>query len=277
MNRSLLYICLLAALLASCGSRKRALTPADSMPRELKAAGLNVDPLAPGKAEKWLSAVADTYTPWHAMSIDGELSMKGLPIDPSVKIYMEKGQCIRVSLRVPLLGEVGRLEIDPQYTLVVNKRGKCYSRLSTSSLMERTGLGLSDLQDLLLGQVFLAGGTPLTKQSASLFDVSSASGGLYIVTPHTPHPRAEYGFTLYPDGKMALAVAFDSAQTSLLQSQYSYTGKSTQMDLSLEIGSKSYSATLSCSEPNLQPRPLAPIEISSRWKEVSVKELISSF
>lgn len=280
MNKLLSVItalCILT-LVASCGSGRTAVKAPDNASRELKAAGLNLEALGNKEAGKWLAALADTYTPWKKMSLDGSLNVRNLPLDPSVKIYMERGELLLISMRVPLLGEVGRLEIDTDSTLVINRRGKCYTRLATASLLNKVGVNLSDFQDLLLGRVFLAGSAPLARDNVSLFNVSEGAGGNLIVSPRVQRDDAEYGFTIYPDGKMFMAVAFTTDETYLLQNEYSYSGKNhTSIDISITAGKKQYSGTLSYGDPNTAPSPLKRAEVNAAWKRVSLSKLFSSF
>ena len=270
-------LCMAGLALTACSSQKQALKPAGGMSRELKAAGLNVNPLSPGKSEKWLRALAGTYTSWKAISLSGKVKIDALPLDPSLKIYMQRGESVIISLRVPLLGEVGRAEIAPDTAMVVNRRAGCYTKIPTASLLNRAGVNLTDFQDLLLGRVFLAGSAPLSRDNVQLFAVSEAAGGNYIVTPRKQREDAEYGFTLYPDGKMLLAVAFTTDESCLLQSEYDYSGKTTSLTLDITASGKKYSGTISYDKPDYNPAPLDPVKIKPGWKAVSLKKLFTSF
>lgn len=277
MNK-LLTLILLCVLLGACHSQKASLKAPEGMSRELKAAGLNIDPLSEKQSDKWLAALSKTYTPWEKLQLSGSLSVKQLPVNPSVKIYMERGSLILLSLRVPVLGEVGRIEIDSDSAMVINRRDRKYAKLSTASLLSRIGVNISDFQDLLLGRVFLAGSAPLSADNAELFSVSEAPGNNYIVSPRKQRDDAEYGFTLYPDGKMLLAVAFTTDESYLLQSQYDYTKNGgTAMDVSIVADGKTYNGALSYDAPDFSPKPLARMQLNNNWKRVTLRQLISSF
>jgi len=279
MNKSLtLLTAVLSALLclSACHSSKSALAPARGMSSELPV-GSGTHPLDEKQAAKWLSSLAGSYTAWQKMSLSGSLNVKKLPIDPSVKIYMERGSLVIISLRVPLLGEVGRMELDSREALVINRRGKCYTRMSTASLLNRVGVNLTDFQDLLLGRVFLAGSAPLSKDNVELFTLSETPGGAYMVAPRKQRDDAEYGFTLHPDGKMMLAVAFTTDEAYLLQNEYTHSGTDTSVTMSITAGRKNYTGTLTYEAPNLKPKPIERITLDSKWKEVSLKALVASF
>lgn len=279
MNKTSLIILLAAALaLSACHSSKTAIAPQEGMSRELQAAGLNVEQLSAKSKDKFLKDLAGTYTPWESMALDGNVQIKSLPLDPSVKVYMERGKLLLLSLRVPLLGEVGRVEIDNDSALIVNRRGKCFTKVATAKMLNRIGVNLTDFQDLLLGRVFMAGSASLSKDNVELFSVSEGAGGNFIVTPRKQRDDAEYGFTLYPDGKMLLAVAFTTDENYMLQSEYTYKSKQTALNLDVTAGNKKYSGVFSYSEPEYNPsKPMARTEISSKWKRVSFKELFNSF
>lgn len=189
---------------------------------------------------------------------------------------MERGNLVILSGRVPLMGEMVRLEIDQDSALLVNKYDKTYAKVSTASLLNRIGVNLTDFQDLLLGRVFLAGSAPLSRDNVSLFQVSAAVGGNYIVTPKVQRNDCEYGFTLYPDGKMFLAAAFTTDDKYLLQSEYSYIKDKTALEISATVGKKAYGGTLTLSAPNYSPKPLERIKVNSAWKRTTLKGLFEA-
>lgn len=280
MNRLIISLISLLALtltLQSCHSSRSAIGAPDGMSRELKAARLNVDPLDKKQSGKWLSSLASTYTPWQHMTLNGSVSLRKLPIHPSVKIYMERGRLLLVSLRVPILGEVGRVEITPDSAIVINRKAGCYNVQPASRLLSRVGVNLTDLQDLLLGRVFLAGSAPLSKDNVDLFNVSAAAGGNYIVSPRVQRDDAEYGFTLYPDGKMLLAVAFTTDEACLLQGEYTHEKSKTSLTIDVTLDKKNYTGTLSYGPPDMKSGPMQRTAMNAKWKKVSLKEVLTSF
>ena len=67
------------------------------------------------KAERKAAAkITAYYDDWKTVTLSGKLHIDGLPISPSAKIYMERGKKLVISLRAPLLGEVGTLEADSE-------------------------------------------------------------------------------------------------------------------------------------------------------------------
>lgn len=274
---TILTVCMLT--LASC-SGTRSMTKggnAEGMSRELQAAGKNVKEFGNGKSESIAKAVAQTYTPWTSVSLKGKARTEGIPVSLGVKLYMEYGKSVILSLSAPLLGEVGRIEISPDSLLMVNKRGKCYSQSEISTYMGRFGASITDVQDLFLGRVFLLGAGTLNKGNASLVDVSEGAGNTLIFTPRTQDPRAQYGFTLYEDGRMLLAAASTTDEKYMATAQYDHVDKGTDMELVLKLNSKKLTMYLSFGQPDFSPTPISPISINGKWERLSPKALFKSF
>lgn len=270
----------LICCLWGCSSSRNASTsvpPAEGMSRELKAAGENVRTYNDNKALSIARAVAATYTPWQRLSIKGKAKVKGLPVSLSLKIYMTRTSEILMSLSAPLLGEVGRVEISQDSVLLVNKRSKTYCRESIASYLTETGATLTDIQDLLTGRVFLLGSGTLSESNASLVEVSQGPSDTWFVTPKNQPERANYGFTLYPDGQMSMATAYTPDRRYEATAMYTHLSDGTEMDLSLKFGNKPFKLEISMEEPNYSPTPLQPIAINPKWKRTGFKEWLKSF
>mgnify|MGYP002908447808 FL=1 len=59
------------------------------------------------EGQAFLNALAASYTPWSSVQLDGKLRMDKLPVSPSVRIYMEKGKKLYISVRAPFVGDDG--------------------------------------------------------------------------------------------------------------------------------------------------------------------------
>ncbi|MDE6144531.1 MAG: DUF4292 domain-containing protein, partial [Muribaculaceae bacterium] len=106
-------------------------------------------------------AVVDSITrgeiEWESLTLAGKFRMNGLPVSPSVRIYMKRDSVILMSLRAPFVGEVGRAEIADSMILVVNKMNKTYVEEPIEKALAYYPGGISDIQNLLLGQAFIPG------------------------------------------------------------------------------------------------------------------------
>lgn len=267
--------------LMSCASSKDAKKASVDVPagisRELKAAGENVSALNINKSTSITQAIAKSYTPWQTLSLKGKAKIEGIPVALNIKAYMEHANSILLSINAPLLGEVGRIEIDKDSVLVVNKRGKCYSKVDIASTMAAFGASVTDMQDLLLGRVFILGAGTLSVDNAALVDVCTGASGTWILTPHNQDPRAQYGFTLFEDGAMLMAAAFTPDEKYLATAEYDHKQNGTDMELTLKMNNKTIKLNLAFDKPDFTPVPLSPITINSKWEKVNLKTLLKSF
>lgn len=283
MNRNTLAALLLAPLLAlltcACSSsRHTARTPDPGMSRELAAAGKRVESLGQDASESFATAVARTYAPWSSMTLKGKVRLDGVPVPLNVKIYMEHARSLILSLSAPLLGEMGRVEMTADSVLFVNKRAKTWCREPLAPALGRFGASLADIQNLLLGRVFMLGYGTLSPQNASQIEVSEGASDTRILTPRLQHPDAQYGFTLYPDGQMMMAAAFTPDEKYLATADYTHREDGgTDMDLSLKAGTKRLSLSISLEKPDMAPKSqLEPLSINPKWTRVTLSRWIKS-
>lgn len=283
MNRNTLAALLLAPLLAlltcACSSsRHTARTPDPGMSRELAAAGKRVESLGQDASESFATAVARTYAPWSSMTLKGKVRLDGVPVPLNVKIYLEHARSLILSLSAPLLGEMGRVEMTADSVLFVNKRAKTWCREPLAPALGRFGASLADIQDLLLGRVFMLGYGTLSPQNASQIEVSEGASDTRILTPRLQHPDAQYGFTLYPDGQMMMAAAFTPDEKYLATADYTHREDGgTDMDLSLKAGTKRLSLSISLEKPDMAPKSqLEPLSINPKWTRVTLSRWIKS-
>lgn len=230
------------------------------------------------EAERFLQSVADTYTPWQRVSLKGKVRIEGVPVALTLKVYMERSRSIIMSLSAPLLGEVGRLEATPDSLLMVNKRGKKYARENLATRLADFGASLSDVQDLLLGRVFVIGSGTLCAGNIPLVEaIAGQQTGTQLVMPRRQDERAAYGFTLMEDGRILRAVAFTPDERYLAEAEYAYSERDTAIELDLKLGKKIYPVSFTLGTPEFQPSPLQPAVISRKWQRVTLSQLIKSF
>lgn len=273
--------CLVAILcLGSCSGSRNAVNsmpPAEGMSRELKAAGENVRPYNEDKSKSIARAVAASYTPWQQVGLKGKIKLKGLPVALNLKVYMVRANEIFMSLSAPLLGEVGRVEITPDSVLLVNKHSKTYCKESLAVYIKETGGSITDIQDLLMGRVFVLGSGTLTEGNTSLVDVSAGASDTWFFTPKNQPERANYGFTLYPDGQMSMATAYTPDRRYQVTATYTPGTEGTDMNFALKLNNKSMGLDLSFDEPDYAPTPLKPLDINPKWRRCGFADWLKSF
>lgn len=135
---------------------------------------------------KVLENIAKTYPDWQTASWQGSLKSDMLPLSIKMRVYMEKDQLTLISLRVPLMGEVARVEIDNDSLLVVNKMKRVYCVKPIGSVLtEMPGL-VESLQSLLLGRVTVIGEGEVSKKMADSVTVISVEPAAWRIIPEIP-------------------------------------------------------------------------------------------
>ncbi|MCH5224995.1 MAG: DUF4292 domain-containing protein [Muribaculaceae bacterium] len=140
------------------------------------------------------------YEPWRVASLKGKLKMQGLPISPSVKIFMKKDSLISLSLSAPFVGEAGRLELTPDSVTVVNKMKKTFVKEGYRQWMDKIGygmLGISEVQNLLLARFFLPGINLDEVEIDDVVEVFNEGQQLNVVPKGIAElPGIKYGFVV---------------------------------------------------------------------------------
>ncbi len=266
-----------AALLTSCHSAKQATGAATSMSVPSVSSSTA---LSGTEAQNILKEIAASYTRWDKLSMDSKLKMDALPINPSMKVYMEHAEAITISLHVPIVGEVGRVELTTDSITIANRLKKVYVQESLERTIGKMDMSLLDVQDLLLGRVFLLSQGTLTSSLASQMDVTQSDDDNRIVTPKKQNPLADYGFLVAASDGSTLKT-YATAQGGTYSAIANYDNRSDgrrNIDLSVKAGSKTYTATIECDKPvTLNPKAISPIKFTSKWKKVTFKELMQSF
>lgn len=224
--------------------------------------------------------IISAYNAWQSVELNGKLSMDRLPLSPSLRIYMEKGSSILISVRAPFLGEVGRLEVDGTRLTAVNKMKKVYVMEDLSTLMGGIiPLSVEDVQDLLLSRAFLCGMGELSMQNfgqCSLYNESDCWLLIPVVQPADGAVR--YGYTFDFSAKVQDLYVTTVNENYAALVEYGYNGSKTNLDVNVQITNKNYDARLQFDAPKWNPaKTLKPVEIDSRWRQVDIKTFVKSF
>lgn len=175
--------------------------------------------------------IATLYDDWHNVEFSGKVSMDKLPVDPTIKIYMERDSLIQISARAPLMGEIGRVTITPDRVSLVNRYKKTYCEENASNLMEMYPSAITDLQNLLLARVVIFGQGPLGSGNADAVEVQEMENGNYIIIPHSGSGVVpfNYGYVVTPSMR-TLATLLNVAGKASLELQYDYKNRGMQID-----------------------------------------------
>ena len=214
---------------------------------------------------------------WTELSMQGKLAFDGLPMRVTVKIYMKRGESVIMSARAPIFGEVARVEIDSDSIVFINKHNRTYLSQPFAGIAGvRPGM-ISDIQDILLGQVAVPGYGRMTSDLAALSQWISVPESGTLIYPDQPirFPGTESGFVMDPDcWQLRTFVLLLVANRTLVEADYLYGDEGWTLDLTVAINERPQKGSLQLSYPDYAPSPLQPTEIGSRYRKVNWKELM---
>lgn len=248
------------------------------------AAGFTVRVTAqtPLSAESRYAVVDSIVSPWEdwdEVSINGKFKMAGLPVSPSLRIYMQRDSLVLISLRAPFVGEVGRAEITDSTILVVNKMKKVYVEEPLDRISAFYPGGLSDIQDLLLGRVAMPGLGELSHDIEESLDVYSEPDGTYTIVASEEYsvPGVNYGYVVdsefWPAALLVLPVQYPDVSVTMT---YEYFEKGYDLTFFYRSDKRNYQATLELDDPDWSGRPFERITLSSKYRRVDFKDFMRS-
>ena len=231
------------------------------------------------EAKNAAKEITDNYSDWTSVTMSGKLDLDNLAISPTVKIYMLKGEKIVISIRVPLLGELGTLDISGgQYTLV-NKVKKVYCREPLSSLMADLPLNLTDVQNILLGRIFLPGYGALSMENYEKADfyVSDEIDGWFVLPKEQPlQYDVTCGYNTIADGRTDNIFVGTLDGENQATAYYEYDRDKMNIDLVVRTRGKDREFTFRINEIDYMGRPVKPANIDGSYRKVTLKEFSRS-
>lgn len=238
------------------------------------------EPLSKKERKEVVEAITEPWNDWQTLTISGKLKMAGLPLSPSMKIYMEKDSVVRISLRAPLMGEVGRAEIDGDTLLVVNKMKKTYVKEPLDSVMSRYPVALSDVQSLLLGRVVIPGGGTLTEEAAEMVELFPEADGEYSLLPSEEMELEDFSYGYLIDAEMqpAALIVMPAANPEVnVNVTYDYEANGYDIFVSYQSPKKIYSGTLQLDYPSEGGSPIEPIKLNNKYTQLDFEKFLKSF
>lgn len=238
------------------------------------------NPLGKREKKNVVEKVINQWNDWETVSISGKLKMDMLPLSPSLKIFMERDSLILISLRAPLVGEVGRAEIDSDSILVVNKMKKTYVKESIGKVLASYPGSLSDLQELLLGRIVIPGNGLLSAENRNVVDLFQEEPAGYTLLPgeNAAIEGFDYGYLI--DGSLrttALAVVPTFKEGIIVGLTYSYPEKGYTLTASYQSPKKTISGTLELDSPEWGAKSFSPVKINSKFRRMEFKQFMKSF
>lgn len=231
-------------------------------------------------AAQALEPVYSRYSQWQSVELSGKLTVSSLPLRPSVKIFMQRGSRLLVSVTAPFVGEVGRVDLTRDSVLLINRMRKTYCREATGQLFRICPTALSDIQDVLLGRVFSLDKGTLSAANADDFEVyecEEPAGALMAIPDNQTHAQLfTYGFQTDASGMLSLLIATIRGDRQL-QVAYDYRGKKSVMDVAYESSSRSIAGSLELNEPKWNAVPFAASEPGRNFRRLNIREFLKSF
>lgn len=223
------------------------------------------------------------YVPWQSAELQGKLKMQGLPLSPSLKIFMIRDSLISISVRAPFVGEAGRLELTPDSILAVNKMKKTFVKEGYRAWMDSSGftsLKVNDLQNLLLARFFLPGVNFEEIDLEEVMDIyiNEEEGNFNILPKGAAElPGVKYGFVV--DNiftPLMMIILPDSRPETQLDVVYTY--KLSGYDISLDFldSRRNFSVTIELKPPTWEGDSPAPVKLD-KMRQLSFSEFMKSF
>lgn len=185
------------ALLSSCGSSRQG-------------AG-NQGKVSQGETSTLAHAytsLTDSYSnDWTTLSVPVNVSLKSPKrISASGTMTMTRGKDISISMRV--LGiEVASIYITGDSVIALDKWHKYYLAESVESLLGGMPATVGNLQDMILGHIFLLGENPVTAKDVKKFTLTPGTGDWFAAPRNTPG-NIDYQFAVMnDDNRLALLTA----------------------------------------------------------------------
>lgn len=154
-----------------------------------------------------LMTILGNYQAWNSAEFDGKAKIDSAPVSPRVKLYMERGKLIQISVRAPFVGEVFRADVDTDSVLVVNKLAKTYAREPVQRLLEFYPYFIGDVQSLLLGRIIILGAGELDLHNASMvkFESKGKGAGWTVIPPESEGLAAlSYCYSVTSGGRTSM-------------------------------------------------------------------------
>lgn len=227
-----------------------------------------------------VNKILNGYTEWQSASFTGKLrtSMLKLPVSPTVKIYMEKGELIQLSVSAPFIGEVGRAEITPNEVLVVNKYKKTYVRESAEAAMSRDRGLLDEVQSLLLGRIVILGKGELSMGLLKDVLFERENNGEWIVVPNREGEESalQYGYVVNSNGRTQVLYGMMQGRTETATLTYDYAGGGMELGLDLQLPKKRIEGQLDFSSVKWGGNRMSSINLD-RYQKVTFSEFVTNY
>lgn len=236
------------------------------------------EPLNDTLRQEIVDSIVSDYYDWHTVSMSGKLSSSLLPINPSVKIYMEREKLVVISIAAPLIGEVARIEIDRDEVLAVNKMKDTYSTMSMAAIEPIMPGGLTAIQNLLLGRITILGEGELSSKNAAsvnIYETQDSESLLVLPLQDLENTPFVYLYTVsagsYLPERFIILTETDAGD---LECNYEWGERDMTLNFETELKGKPLGASLKLNLPDSKTKEIKRIDLNSNYKQVDLKGLL---
>ncbi len=284
-NIGMAMLLFLSILLPSCKSSSAAQSGSTRSGEGALGGALSQSVILDSVRSAALATILPAYTDWQTAEISGKLRMNKLPISPTIKIYMKKGEEISISVRASLLGEVGRIEIAGDSVIAVNKMKRVYCAESISGIKYDYPDLIADIQSLLLARAVVLRAGELSPLNADFLDftpLSAISPSWLLSYPkgRTEDDELGYEYRINAQGQTErLLVDLSTGDHDFsLALDYTYPSSGFDMNISFSSdGSKKFNALVDFDNVKWEAKAPAPLNLGSRYTRLGIKQFIKSF
>ncbi|MCM1472029.1 MAG: DUF4292 domain-containing protein [Bacteroides sp.] len=176
--------------LVGCRSNRTSVAPSSSVQADMLK--------SQSDARVELRSILASYADWQRLRVPVTVSVsKPKQISISGTAFFERGKSISITLKY--FGfEIGSLYVDNDSIMVIDKLHKSFACESVGRFLAGFDVSVDNLQNLLLGHVFVLG-----KDNAAIDDFSKAemeviSADSWLLIPPSPSSALSYGFSFEP-------------------------------------------------------------------------------
>lgn len=224
-----------------------------------------------------VDSLTSGYYKWDELSLSGKLSSPMLPMSASVKIYMKKDETVIISLAAPLIGEVGRLEVDKNQVLGINKYKNTYSSFEMSDIETLCPGGLTAIQNLLLGRISILGSGELSRKNSEDIEIYAADNEDWVIIPVQDFENGDYVYFYIADNLNYLLSRFMvimQNEEDSVSFDYGWEPKNMTIAITAQVGLKAMSATLKLNSPDSKLKKIERTDLGNKYRKVSPRDLM---
>ena len=151
-----------------------------------------------------------------------EVGVQRLTLTGNLK--MKRDDCIRLQLMAFGFVEAGRIELTPEYVLIMDRINKQYLKATYSSVdfLRNSGLNFYTLQALFWNELFLPGTNRLTDNMLDKFDSESSAGPQRKVKVKSGNLNFEWDTTAATGRIDAANVAYSTGSANASNASWKY-------------------------------------------------------